>query len=449
MPESDTKHLDVRDLLNEVALATAQSTVAAVEHEELKKEDHEYILNEAVLLGEGGLTASRRKVVRQTWDAYAANRIVGEIQERLAVAVEDCAQQLTSSRKDTPTARGDLGYFLLAVVKRAADDSATAFVPQMVDRFLFEYGGGELEWIGEIWLKGIRVKEAVQVQSGFVLRPPEAKDFTNEWPTELGWLGAASTALTSFPDAVLELSTRACNRPDYRREITALSLFRLGAVEVLQEDWRSDSLLPYMGGHQTPLRTNPHTPFPAYEVSQAEVASLAAFLKAVAADLPPKPLGHHANPRWLGLKNYFRALQTATDTEERLGQAVASLEASLLSDKKGPELGYRLSLRTASLLRCAGFKATEVFRNTRAAYDFRSTYAHGGEISKKNLEGARELCPRIMEYARLAIVKLIEFPEKTQRNSILSRLDLGLIDDDERRQMESTLRSGLWNYTVE
>ena len=437
---------DVLDLLNKAALATAQATLTDLESESLKQVDQEYFLTDATLIERSGLSFSRKKVIRKAWDVYAANRILEKIKKEFSADLEACAQQL-AGRKDLPTVRGDLGLFLLAIVKRTADEASVECVPEMVGRLLFEYEGGELCWTGNIWLSGIRVDEPVQIEPGFILRPPVSEDFFSERLGDAVGFGMEFQSPFNIPDSVLDLTCKDRSRPNFRREVNALCLFRLGAVEMLQEDWRSNSVLPYMGDRWMPLRPNPHTSF-TYKLSQADAPSLAEFLKSVVGELPIKPLGHHEEPRWIGLKNYFRALHTASDVEERLGQAVASLEASLLAGEKG-ELRYRLSLRTASLLRHAGVNPNNVFTETRTAYDFRSSYAHGGEIGSKDLKRANELCPRIMDYARLAVVKFLEFPHKQERRKLLEQLDLALLDEGERRKLEAKLSGGLWRHAIE
>ena len=434
---------DVRGLLNRVALATAQSTVEAVKNASLKREDQEYILTETTFLAPGALSSSRQKVIRKVWDAYASNRIVEEIKQQFSAPLETCAEKLTTDKKDTPTVRGDLGYFLLAVVKKAADELAVDFVEDMVDRLLFEYDGGELDWTGTIWLSGVRVNEPIQIKKGLTLRPPIEEDFNSELPSD--GFGVRVQPQFTIPDAILEIESKDCNRPELRQIVNALSLFGLGAVEMLQEDWRSNSIFPYMGGGWMPLNRNllRNTDL-SYELLRNDGPPLAAFLDGLPGDFPTRPTGHHDSPKWIALKNYFLALHTATDVTERITQAVVSLESILLSDEEKQELTFKLSLRTASLLRFAGLDPVQVYNDMGTAYRVRSKYSHGAEIKKPLLETAKELCPTIMNYARLAVIKFIQFPEPKERKEILFKLDLSLLDNVEREKLGARLSGGLW-----
>ena len=49
-----------------------------------------------------------------------------------------------------------------------------------------------------------------------------------------------------------------------------------------------------------------------------------------------------------------------------------------------------------------------------------------------------------MEYARLVVVKMIEFPEKSQRAELLKQLDASLFDENVRAALGERLKEGLW-----
>jgi hypothetical protein len=49
---------DVREMLNEIALAAAQATLEAVGSGRLTREDQEYVLTEAAILSPGALASS-------------------------------------------------------------------------------------------------------------------------------------------------------------------------------------------------------------------------------------------------------------------------------------------------------------------------------------------------------------------------------------------------------
>lgn len=434
-------------ILSKIAAEVAKATIAAISEGNLHKETKIYVARKATLVAAGGLTLSSEREEREIWDAYELNNVVEEARGRLSSELEVCAEWLSGSgSRDLPTVRGDLALFLRAVAEKSADRFSVEVIAEMVDSFVREMLGGSVDWFGEVWLDGIRiVGGSVEIGNGLTLRPPVASDFDQEWPAEFGDMGFGFAG-SLVPDSVLAVAHTSRDRPDLRREINALSLFRFGRVKLISESWRSSSILAYKSVRQLSLGAPLHNLY-SYEISEADGSSLSAFIGAVAGQLPIKPTGHHGNRRWLGLKNYFRALHTASDVEERLGQSVASLEASLLSGEKN-ELRYRLSMRTASILRFAGLSPVEVFADMKAAYDFRSAYAHGGEIESKGLHKAAEICPRVMDYARLVVIKLIEFPEEAKRKRLIALLDDSLLDDSIKQELAAELNGGLWKYSV-
>ena len=415
--------------------------------------EEDYTFKDVILLeGDGGKgwAGRTRQEAREVWNVYDINRIAEEVKRRFEAQWESCAQELAAQqqftpRKDTPSVQGDLVDFRLVTVRKVADNGSLDPVPELVDRLLFEYRGGKLNWNGRLWLNGLTVSEPIEVKAGFVLRPATDEDLSTSGPTNVIQSGWTFQALPGVPDSILEVDCSACDRPDFRREIVTLSLFRVAAVEITQDTWKSDSVFTYHGSRGE-YRISARFTEP-YKLTKSDGPALAAFLEEMPNDLPTKPIGHHDTAKWIGLKNYFRALLTATDLEERLGQAVASLEASLLSGVKD-ELTFRLSVRTASLLRCAGLNPTEVFNNTRLAYGLRSRYAHGEHFGAQQLQQAQDLCPRIMEYARLTVVKFLQLPERAEREEILKKLDLALLGDKERQNLEDKLKGGLWDYAL-
>jgi hypothetical protein len=428
---------DVRDLLTQIALAAAQSTVEAVNNGELQKEDMDFLLWE----GDGTGASAKRETIA-VWNDSEIHSIAQKKQEEFREHIEECAKELAESGgRRVENIRGELAQFLLGIVRRSADEQSAQSVGGMVERLLHEILGGAIEWTGRIWVSGIVAAEnAIQVREGIALRRPEPKDFTRR--VHAGLYGVPHTPLHS-PDAILECSFLAPEPPDRRQLINALSLYRAAPVKEYLHHWTNNSVIRSNEDLSYELFKPSAPGLPSPELSTADGNKLIVFVKSVAEKLPLKPVGYP----WTGLKFYFSALHTASDVEERLSLAVASLEASLLSGEK-TEIKHRLSLRTASLLRFVGLNPSRVFNETRTAYDLRSTYAHGGEFKAIHLEQVRELCPRILDYARLAVVKLLEFTDKAERKKLLSQLDLALVDDKERQVLESSLKGGSWDYAI-
>jgi hypothetical protein len=127
------------------------------------------------------------------------------------------------------------------------------------------------------------------------------------------------------------------------------------------------------------------------------------------------------------LKQYFRAVRDDMDAEEQVGQGVAALEAILVGNDKD-ELRHRLAQRTAALLRFAGLNAVDVYFAMKRAYDLRSKYAHGVLSTVKGRAEAQAICPLILEYARLLLLKHLEVERwseaRSPKDRFLQELDV-------------------------
>jgi hypothetical protein len=430
-------------ILRQVTLTTAQAAVDAASKGTLRETEHEFIIRDANINTPGRWSQHSRKVIRPALDFTDVARVVQQSSTTLSAELEICAEKLAAAgKRDIQTLRGDLLYFLQAVVQRAADDPSLSWVEEMVTRLIHETTGGELDWNGQIWLTGITVASSgIDIRKGLRLRPPQNSDFHSEDPAEFVSMAGS---MFFIPASVLEVSSSCSARPEFTKEINSLSLFRLGAVRAGQQAWASNSLFPYNSVRQGSFVGSSF----GYSVGERDGAALAAFVGAVADKLPISPLGHHGNPRWRGLKSYFRAVHTASDVEERIAHGVAALETLLLGGET-EELSYKLSLRTAGFLRYAGFDAAKVFSDMRTSYRFRSRYAHGGEIKTNELDQANELCPRLLDYARLAVVKFLQFPDENERRAILDQLDEALLNDSVHQVLTDKLSKGLWNLACE
>jgi hypothetical protein len=320
---------------------------------------------------------------------------------------------------------------------------------QYVSPFIHELASGAILWRLSVWLANIRVEsELLRVNETYTLRPPEAADFNFEVPSDalLGYLISPRSPL-EHPDAVLEVSMRSESAPDHDvwRFVSALCLFRLGSVSIRKIAYRAETLLSGRNGESW-LAKQPQRPL-SFTLSSTDQEPLAEFIRQVAHLLPPKPLGQHSEPLWNGLKFYFRSLIDATDDEERVAQAVATIEG-VLTDQAS-EVTRRVSQRAAILLQFGGCDAVRVEKDLRDAYGIRSAFAHGRELKARERRSLPALRQRVMDYARLVVVKDLELrylhQPPLERQALGESLDRSLIDLDERERLRQCVEGGLWN----
>jgi hypothetical protein len=109
--------------------------------------------------------------------------------------------------------------------------------------------------------------------------------------------------------------------------------------------------------------------------------------------------------------------------EDKIIDLMIAAEALFLSDYKKDsyfgEIRYRLSLRAALFLANEPEAEKLIFRWMRAAYDLRSTLAHGGEVSRAKLPkhpdgsdvSVADFVATIQTYIRIALVKAVNIAQ--------------------------------------
>ncbi len=116
--------------------------------------------------------------------------------------------------------------------------------------------------------------------------------------------------------------------------------------------------------------------------------------------------------------------------DDAILDAAIGLEALVCSDER-TEITYKLSLRVAALLHKLRpeMLASDVFRNMKHVYDFRSSVVHGDakKIESKRFirtsdQGSISTIAVANEYLRLALRSVLEYPEFLDTKIIDERL---------------------------
>jgi hypothetical protein len=77
-----------------------------------------------------------------------------------------------------------------------------------------------------------------------------------------------------------------------------------------------------------------------------------------------------------------------------------ALEALLLKEEERAELAYKLSLRTAALLKFYGFDPIEVYHDVKKSYNIRNKFVHGSVKLTIPDEDALQRAKKALTYAR-------------------------------------------------
>ena len=128
----------------------------------------------------------------------------------------------------------------------------------------------------------------------------------------------------------------------------------------------------------------------------------------------------------LPLRRWESSLLRAND-EDRLIDAWVSLEALLLGGQDD-ELSYRASLRLAEFLGKNGDDRKTIYNTTKISYAWRSAVVHGLKHDSKKVkdltkrQSLKESAQFTIEHLRLALLKILELPDKFDPNQLESEL---------------------------
>ena len=158
-------------------------------------------------------------------------------------------------------------------------------------------------------------------------------------------------------------------------------------------------------------------------------------------------IGEHKKTNELSIayERYSDSLEAGI-LEKRISSAVMGLEALYLGEdpKERGELRYKLGMRVGKLLSLVGYSPSEAKQKTRAAYDIRSTYVHGGILKGENRReyerkygDLNEFSTTIMDYLRASIVALLL--RKTSKTSLIERLEDSFLDSKKEEEISKLL----------
>jgi hypothetical protein len=145
----------------------------------------------------------------------------------------------------------------------------------------------------------------------------------------------------------------------------------------------------------------------------------------------------------------FNVFMDESEPEDKIMDAMISMEALYLYDSENAELSYRLSLRAACLLGRDEGEKNYIRKLLKEVYDLRSKVVHGRNITITGLDGNRipttDILAKLEEYLRWSIRKfLLLTEEKLSHNSILNLLDAAVLNPGARSLIGAGRREVGW-----
>ncbi len=327
-----------------------------------------------------------------------------------------------------------LGQLLFYLVSRL-DADQTISVADVVMAFVRDLDSAPVLWQVRAELIGIFLPDDRPLEfKELVLRRPAIADFEIERP--MRDIFPPETHL-SLPPAYLEFSVRAVEQTESQKQLSLLvdlfRLFKLGGVCSGVVSTTTPSILRHTGVFWGNL-TRQHPPF-TYPLTEADIQPFDAFCAAIGPELKElksTPATAEARERLLStaFSRYKDALGAVASFEERLTRAVTCLEALFLKGEERSELTHKLSQRVSYLMKFYGFRSLEVYQNIQAAYDMRSSYVHGSEVSAEDKNRYQHLPRKILEVSRLSLLVFLQLKKSVTKDSFIGKIDNALLDSD-------------------
>jgi hypothetical protein len=292
----------------------------------------------------------------------------------------------------------------------------------------------------KLWLTGITLsRDVIQISDSLSFRRPTRRDLEEKVSVEVVPYAHGVFAGRTYFSCIADCRVPACRPRDLQRHVdqlvSALRLFRLGAVSVPRYDFHAETFAGFSNGKLGEQAGVPRLEYTLSEDDQPRLLRALQILMPLLPSIYGVPEAKATFPS-TALGWYKDSLLAGGPIEGTVAWAVACLEALFLGDNPLTELSYRLTQRVIALLRCIGWVPLEVRQILKTAYDVRSKHVHGA-VSKKKLphEELKALHQNIAEYARVSCLVWTQILRERSRKEVLATLEEALIDDAADRRL--------------
>lgn len=314
-------------------------------------------------------------------------------------------------------------------------------------RFLDDMAGAPFEGGGEVKLEGVSLEnERVDPFPGITIRRPKRDDFEEEYPyygPGAGLDDSIHGTMSAVARVVAKCSTSRDAQMAVEKFIAILRLFKVMSAKYISYQLIGDSVIHPIGGRLTAGTREVVRERGVIRV--IDEARLLSFWQVIDPILPRmfyEVIADLSDYRDIAYERYGAALTHPGSPEERVANAIMSLEAILLNEHI--ELAYKLRFRVAKLLSFLGEKALVVKDTLNDGYRIRSIFAHGARLSvkdKKELESRYQsvdaFVTNLLDYARKVIVVSVLVTKS--KNDVIALIDDALIDKSAEDQLQQLL----------
>ena len=371
-------------------------------------------------------------------------------------------------RKECPTneknwrAAVALVGFAESIASKTYEGKSGKVLDKYISILINDLNGNPIEWKCKSWLTGIWLEEeSYEVLPGLSIRRPKPIDLEEEWvlsiesmkhfgykeefapliPTILdpgskyGRLasprkgGSLDRRTVPKLSAILKLACRARDSYEVSRRVAlildCMTFFGTGAAFQIETAMHPESFaetpftsagparIPFESDERTPFRHEYRGDYYQYELDKPDIPRLAAFIKEMRALYPGHGIVYSLkidSPVTIAFRRYQSAFLWSGESgiAGQIASAMMALEALLLKEEERAELAYKLSLRTAALLKFYGFDPIEVYHDVKKSYNIRNKFVHGSVKLTIPDEDALQRAKKALTYARNALLLFLQ-----------------------------------------
>lgn len=349
-----------------------------------------------------------------------------------------------------------LGGFISKLIEiRLNNDSQYEVVAnRLIQIYLKELKGEPIYYYTTVKLQGIVLKpERIEISDTIILRKPTPDDFSTSieegyyLPEDSDW---------RKPSAFLDITVKALYvrslQEEVKKAIFILRLYQLGDIDFINYTLNSESLSRYHIGRIS--TSDRGAPYKIYTITQQDVRLLRLFWGAIYNKINRSIYDERAKEIDFistAYQHYSDSITIFGPPEKQIAYAIMGLESLFFKSKERSELSYRLSLRIAKFFSYLDQDTLKTRKMIKDAYEIRSTFFHGSQLEKDELEKYQKRYDMNLEKIKLFIQNslrisiILYLTIDMSKESFLSSLEDSLImDGDEIRKKIEPCKK-FWN----
>lgn len=330
--------------------------------------------------------------------------------------------------------------FIKKIIQGFIEGKNTKHNKKNIGAFLKDLRGEPVNSSAVVSISGITIiPKEIAINQFIKLKKPQKEDFETEKAIFSEFeIESDPLSHTCRPTLFLLIEMPATEPTEFfkciSKAITILRLYKRGSVKYCNYTLSTDSFNNPIEGHYSPIYTG--DVIDSYILTEADAKKLKNFWKWISPSImdiikPEDSL--KSNNVSIAFSRYSDSVMNNGMSERRIANAIMGLESLFLQDTERNELSYRLSLRSSKLLSNFLFEPKNVEHDIKNAYQIRSIFLHGGQLSIKKKNQLNEeydgsllnFIRQIQDYLRISII--FSLTCQIKKNTLLGLIDSSFI----------------------